>query len=187
MAARALAPANPQQHMRRDHRQVRQLRELCHTGASCALVPIARRVDLDARGRFAMVSGIAQESDRDTELDPHRQAARDKTLRAVLRSEARTSKRIFDSNAFAHGYRSAGDRVAGMPARELRMRGGAVDSRGPRASGRSLWKRSIQSLSRRRGPVKKKRSQTNLFFQKTEAMVAMRSACIGKTLVVSVS
>lgn len=105
--ARALALAHAQQHVRPDHGQVREFRELRHSGVGRALIPVTGRVRLLARGRFAMVSGIAQESDRDTELDPFSEPARNKTPGAVLRSESRTSEWIFDSDVLAHGYRKS--------------------------------------------------------------------------------
>jgi hypothetical protein len=107
MSACSLAPVHAQQHVRRDHGQVRQFRELRHAGVGRAIGPVTGRVHLLAHRRFAMVSGIAQESDRDAELDPFSEPARNKALGAVPRSEPRTSEWIFDPDVFAHGYRKS--------------------------------------------------------------------------------
>src|SRR5579883_1477376 len=109
MPARALALSHTEQHVRRNHGQVGKLGELSDARVRRALVPVASRVHALACRRFTMISGITQEADGDSELDPHGQPARYKALGAVLRRESRTRQRVFDSDIFAHGYRTAND------------------------------------------------------------------------------
>src|SRR5579883_2222929 len=123
MPARALALSHTEQHVRRNHGRVGKLGELRDARVRRALVPVASRIHLPSCGRLAMISWIAQETNGDAELDPHGQPARHKALGAVLRRKSSTRQRIFDSDVFAHGYRRANGRVAGMPARELRICG----------------------------------------------------------------
>ncbi len=123
MPARALALSHTEQHVRRNHGRVGKLGELRDARVRRALVPVASRIHLPSCGRLAMISWIAQEANGDSELDPHGQPTRYKAFGAVLRRESRTRQRVFDSDVFAHGYRRANGRVAGMPARELRICG----------------------------------------------------------------
>ncbi len=131
MPACSLPSAHAQQHVRRDHWQVRQFRELRHAGMGCALVPVAGRIHLLSRCHLAMVSRVTQEADRLAELNPLGQTTRDKALRTISRGESRTSERVFDSDGLAHGYCRASDGVAGMPAKGTADRGRGFVSRGP--------------------------------------------------------
>src|SRR5579883_1129151 len=123
VAPRALALSHTEQHVRRNHGHVGKLAELRDARVRRALVPVAGYIHLLSCGRLTMISWITQETNGDAELDPHGQPARHKALGAVLRRKSSTRQRIFDSDVFAHGYRRANGRVAGMPARELRICG----------------------------------------------------------------
>ncbi len=181
MPARALALSHTEQHVRRNHGHVGKLAELRHARVRRALIPVAGRIHLLSCGRLAMISWIAQEANGDSELNPHGQPTRYKAFGAVLRRESRTRQRVFDSNIFAHGCRQAGDGVAGMPARELRICGCGSCERPAR-----LWetagKRSIQSLTRPGGSVKEKTQRSEFVFERRGEMVLIRSACIGNFL-----
>lgn len=140
LPTRTLAPPDPQQDVRCNHWHVGKFGDLRHAGMRSSLVSVARQVDFPSRGRFAMVSRIAKELDRDAELDPLGESAGDKALGAISRSEARACERVFDSDVFAHGYRRADDRVAGMPARELRIEGCGICERPA-----CLWETAVGS------------------------------------------
>src|SRR5579885_2930383 len=162
VAARALALSHTEQHVRRNHGHVGKLAELRHARVRRALVPVASRIHLPSCGRLAMISWIAQEANGDSELDPHGQPARHKPLGAVLRRESRTRQRVFDPDVFAHGYRRANGRVAGMPARELRFGGAGLFREGSPPSGETLRERST------------------LWYQRAKSVVKSRSASMRK-------
>ncbi len=135
MPARALALSHPEQHVRRNYGHVGKLAELRDARVRRALVPVASRIHLLSCGRLAIISWIAQETNGNAELDPYSQPARYKAFGAVLRRKSRTREWVFDPDVFAHGYRQAGDGVAGMPAKGTADRGCGFVSRGLA----SLW------------------------------------------------
>ena len=102
--AGALPLAQAEQNARRDHRCVRQRRRTRNAGMGGALVPVRLHFHVLPRGLVAVVSWVANEADRDTELSPLGQSMLHESLGAIPGGEAGTRKGIVNSDAFAHGW-----------------------------------------------------------------------------------
>ena len=135
--AGAFSPAKAQEHARRNHRQVRQLRKSRHAGVRRPLIPIARSIHRLFRGAMPVVR--LDESNGDSRLDPLGSTLSYKPPRAVPGRESAACHGVFDSDGLlAFGQRSGFDLpsgIAGMPAMESARRRLVLQPRRPSAGG----------------------------------------------------
>lgn len=101
MPACSLPSAHAQQHVRRDHWQVRQFRELRHASVRRAFIPVPGRIHRLPRGGVPVVR--RDEANRDARLYPFGSSLCHEAFGAVFGSESTPGDRVLNADGLAHG------------------------------------------------------------------------------------